>query len=304
MFVSVYRSGKFAFQNFKRNIWLSLITIFILVLTLLTISLVVGVNLLAQQALQAVQAKVNINIYFMPKTQEQTIVQAENFLRRLPAVQSINYISPAQALKNFKQAYSNNPDVENAVNALPGNPLPPTLVVQAKQLKDYNTIMQQFQQSEFQPYIQKQDYVNNQTVIQRLSSITTHVYEGGIVISAIFVLISMIMMFNTIRVAIYAYREELMIMKLVGATNWFIRAPFILEGILYAIFSSCIAMLLVWLTVLAVSPAIDTFFSGYNFSLLTFFSNYFWYIFAIQFIGSVVLAVGSSMISIGRYLRV
>ncbi|MDP3970296.1 MAG: permease-like cell division protein FtsX [bacterium] len=304
MLVSIYRTTKFAAQTFYRNLWLSVITIFILILTLFTVSLVATMNLLADRAISAVEEKIDVDIYFADNTSEENIIAAQMFLEDVPEVKNVRYVSKDEALEKFKDSHADNVDIQNALEELDENPLPASLIVQANELSDYEVIMQQFNNSEFDIFTEEKNFSDQQAVIDKLSAITTRVYQVGVAVSAVFIVISVVMMFNTIRLAIYAHREELAIMKLVGATNAFIRAPFILEGAFYAVLSSAIAMSLLWLVVLFTAPYVNDFFFGYNFNLDVFFYNNFLFIFSIQFLFSLILSVGSSMISIGRYLRV
>lgn len=304
MFVSIYRTSRFAIQNFWRNLWLSLVTVLILVLTLFLVSLVATLNVLADQSIQAVEDKIDINIDFAEDATEADIVAAQLYLQNLPEVKQVRYISNDEALQKFKEANADDPDVTTALEELDDNPLPASLVVQAYHLEDYEYVMKQFENSEYDLLAEKKNFADNQAIIDRLSAITWRMYQAGLIVSAVFVLISVVLMFNTIRLAIYAHREELGIMKLVGATNWFIRAPFILEGLLYAILASVLAMVLLWGGMLLAAPYVNNFFAGYNFSLQVLFYSHFGYIFAVQFGFSLLLAVGSSMISIGRYLKV
>lgn len=304
MFVSIYRTSRFAVQNFWRNLWLSLVTVLILVLTLFLVSLVATLNVLADQSIQAVEDKIDINIDFADDATEADIVAAQLYLQNLPEVKQVRYISKDEALEKFKESNADDPNVTTALEELDDNPLPASLVVQAYHLEDYEYVMQQFENSEYDLLAEKKNFADNQAIIDRLTAITLRMYQAGLIVSAVFVLISVVLMFNTIRLAIYAHREELGIMKLVGATNWFIRAPFILEGLLYAILASVLAMGLLWGGMLLAAPYINNFFSGYNFSLQVLFYSHFGYIFAVQFGFSLLLAVGSSMISIGRYLKV
>lgn len=304
MLVTIYRTTKFATQNFWRNLWLSVITIFILVLTLFLVSIVGTINLLADQAIRAVEDKIDIDIFFTQQATEDNIIAAQAFLQSIPEVKNVRYISADEALAKFKDSHADNADIQAALEELDDNPLPASLVVQATKLDSYQAIIQQFEASEYDALVEDKNFSDHQLVIDRLSAIIDRLYQTSIIVSAVFVIISVIMMFNTIRIAIFTHREELRIMKLVGATNWFIRAPFILEGLLYAIISSALAMALLWLVIISAAPYANAFFSGYNFSLDSFFYDYFWYVFFIQFIFSLLLAVGSSMISIGRHLKV
>lgn len=303
MIIHFLRTGKFAAQNFWRNLWLSLITVFILVLTLFTISLVATLNLVADRAISAVEEKIDIDIYFQSDVAEEDIIAAQFYLENLPEVKNVRYVSSDQALEDFKKQNEDNADIQAALAELETNPLPASIVVQAYHLEDYETIMSQFENSEFDIYAEDKNFSDHQAVIERLSTLTARVYDAAIIVSALFIVISMVMMFNTIRLGIYAHREELTIMRLVGATNTFIRAPFILEGFMYAVLSSAIAMALLWGCVMIVTPYVNNFFYGYNFALDVFFMKNFAYIVMIQFLASLALSVGSSMISIGRYLR-
>lgn len=304
MFVTLIRTSKFATQHFWRNLWISAITIFILTLTLFIVSLVGTLNLLASQAIHAVEEKIDIDLYFKTGTDETDILSAKVYLESLPEVTNVRYISKAEALDNFTAEHADDPDIQAALSELDNNPLPATLSVQADQLNQYEAIIQQFESSEYNNLVEDKNFSDHQAVIDRLSTITKRLYQGGLVVSAIFILISVIMLYNTIRVAIYSHREELGIMKLVGATNWFIRAPFLFEGVMYAFFASVLAGGLLAVMIFSIAPYINSFFQGYNFSLTIFFLHNFWLIALVQFAVSLVLAVGSTMLSIGRYLKV
>ncbi len=304
MVISFFRTSQFALQNFWRNLWLSIITVLILMLTLFTMSLVGTVNLLATQAIQAVEEKVDINLNFKSETSEDDVLAAKLFLEQLNGVKSVRYISSDEALEQFKTSHQGDLDIQTALETLTSNPLPSSLVIQADSLDSYSIIIKKFEQSKYEQLVENKNFSDHQVIIDRLSNMINQIYQAGVVVSLVFIIISVIMMFNTMRIAIYTYREEIMIMKLVGATNWFVRAPFILESVLYALCSSVFALGVLWLTVSGASPYINAFFVGYNFNLNTFFYTHLWFIFATQILASLILAVGSSMISIGRYLKV
>ncbi len=304
MFVTIIRTSNFAFQHFWRNLWISAITIFILTLTLFIVSLVSSLNLLAGQAIKAVENKVDIDLYFKQGTDEADILKAKVYVEGLPEVSNVRYISRDEALESFTATHADDPDIQAALAELDTNPLPATLSVQANELNQYQAIITQFESSEYDTLVEDKNFSDHQAVIDRLSGLTKRIYQGGLIISFIFVFISVVMMYNTIRVAIYSHREELGIMKLVGATNWFIRAPFIIESVLYALVSSVFAMSILSVIAFSAAPYVNAFFTGYDFSLDLFFITNFWIIALGQFLISLILAVGSSMLSIGRYLKV
>lgn len=304
MLLTLLRTTKFALQHFWRNLWISAITIFILTLTLFIVSLVASLNLLASQAIQAVEEKVDVDLYFKDSTDETDILKAKLWLEESPEVKAVRYISKVEALQTFSATHTDDPDIQAALAELDSNPLPASLSVQAGELNQYQSVITQFEASEFNILVEDKNFSDHQTVIDRLSNLTRRLYQGGIIISFIFVLISVVMMYNTIRVAIYSHREELGIMKLVGATNAFIRTPFVIEGVFYALLASIIAMVLLSILTFSSAPYINNFFTGYDFSINVFFTNNFWIIALGQFVVSLILAIGSSMLSIGRYLKV
>lgn len=282
---------------------MSIITIFILFLTLFSISIIAGLNLAADQAIKAVKDKVDVDIFFNKETSESDVLAAQTFLQDLENVKTVQYTSPEQALENFKNSHLDDENIQQSLEELEDNPLPSSLTVKADNLNDYDGILKSFEESEFNQYVQDKNFVDHKVIIDKLSLITKRIYQIGITVSIIFIVFSLIMVFNTVRIAIYSHREELSIMRLVGATDWFIRAPFILEAILYALIASIGTMLLLYPLVLGATPYINHLFEGYDFDLLYYFHIYWWQIFALQLFISLILSIVSSMIAISKYLK-
>jgi cell division transport system permease protein len=150
----------------------------------------------------------------------------------------------------------------------------------------------------------EQDFRSSTLVVERLSNLTNNISTVGIALSLIFAFIAALMVFNTIRITIYTYREEIGIMKLVGASNGFIRAPFIVESLLYA-FLACVVTMAVLLPVLnATGPFFDRFFEGYDIDFIGYFNRNFFSIFGVQLLAVCALSMISSGIAVSRYLRV
>lgn len=304
MLVNLFRTSKFAAQNFRRNLWLSAITIFILVLTLFTISLVFTINLVADQAMNSVKDKIDIDIFFAPSTSESEIIEAQVFLQQMPEVDQVTYVSKEDALERFRSSHLEDPNIQESLAELEENPLPASLVVTAHELDDYRFILSNFEASQFNEFVQDKSFTDYQMVIDKLSNIIRRVYQIGFVLSIFFVIISVFVVFNTIRMATYAQREELGIMKLVGATNAFIRAPFFMEAMFYALISAVITILLFYPTVLLASPYINSFFEGYDFDFMFYFNQYVLHVFFLELAVALFLTTVSSMIAITRYLKV
>ena len=305
MFIlSLGRAFKFAWQNFWRNFWLSLVTVFILILTLLSISLVTSVNLIADNAIKAIKEKVDVDVFFKQQVAEGDVLETKSFLEQLPTVKSVAYISQEQALEDFKNEHANDDKIQSSLGELGENPLPASLVIKANDLQDYPKISKALEESDFNKFIEGKDFEDNRVVIEKLSQVTERMYQIGLIVSGVFVLIAVLVIFNTIRINIYTYREELGIMRLVGANNVFIRGPFMLDSLFYAVFASLISTGILYPTMRSATPFVNSLFEGYNFDLFQFFMSNLWIIFGVQLAASLLLCMVSSMVAIGRYLKV
>lgn len=302
--LSFFRSVKFALQNFWRNIWLSLVTVIILVLTLLFVSLLSGVNLLADQAIQVVKSKVDVTVYFVPEASEEQILSAKEFVEKFPEVKELTYVSQSEALLQFKEQHTDDEDIIASLAELDQNPLPASFVIKAKELSQYKTIIDKIASSTYAEIVLSQDFEDSQEIISRISQFSDTFTKVGLGVSAVFAIISFLVAFNTFRVAIYSHKEELGIMKLVGATNWFVRGPFFLESFIYAFVSSVITTATLYPISIVLSPYVNDFFEGYTFDFLTFFIDHIFEIFLIQLVVALVLSALSSMFAITRYLKV
>lgn len=303
IFVSLYRASTFALQNFWRNLWLSLVTILILTLTLYSISIVLTLNYVTDQAIRIVKEKVDVDIFFDLGVPEKQIIGAQTFFKNMSEVKEVQYISADQALENFRTEHTDDADIQAALAELDENPLQHSLIVKAHQVESYNTILSRLDQSEFAEIVESKDFDDSQEVIDTISSASSTITRAGYVLSAIFIFIAVVVVFNTVRLAIYAQSKEIGIMRLVGATNWFIRSPFLLEGILYGFVAALIVLGLLFFSVQTAAPYLNTFFAGYEFDLMAFFRAQYLMVFFAELAIAVLLSILSSMIAIGRYLR-
>lgn len=305
MFISLLRIFKFAFQDFWRNLWLSLVTLFIIGLTLFSINFLVAINAIGKGAIKSVESKININLYFKPETSFEQIEKIKSYLASLDSIKEIEYISAEQALVSFEEKHSQNPILLESIKQIGKNPFGATLTVRAKSLKDYETLWQVIQNQKRIPaeIIENKDFNDYQLMTNRIKEITFRVREIGLALSLFFIVIAALVVFNTIRITIYTQREEIGIMKLVGATNWFIQAPFIMVSIIYGILAILIIIILFYPLLNFFNPYLLSFFEG-TFDLVQYFKENFFIIFGWQLFLIIVLNILSSMVAIRRYLKV
>jgi cell division transport system permease protein len=259
---------------------------------------------LADKAITSVQEKVDVSVYFKPDVQEKDVLNVQNRLESMGQVKDVIYTSASQALENFKIKHAKDTVILDSINQLDTNPLGATLVVKAQSITDYTVIMSVLDSQEYASLIQDKNYDDNQKVIEHLDSLSNRVQRIGYIVSGVFVIIAILIIFNTIRINIYTHREEIGIMKLVGASNWFVRAPFLVESLLYGLLAVVLSLAILYPLLSVVGPQVNNFFEGYNLDFSQYFSAQFWQIVGWQVLFATALSVISSLIAIGRYLRV
>lgn len=231
------RSG---FTNFFRNIWLSLAATSVMTITLFIISTIFVLYTLTTLSIENVKERVGITAYFNDQTSEREILNIKAEIELMPNVQKVDYIPKTVAREQFMEIHQNDPLLLETLSEFSDsdNPLPNTFAIQARELQDYGQISQTLQSDRYAPYFER--IRDNSRVIDRLFSITTTIKNLGVVLTIVFVIVTIMVMFNTIRLTIYNRRQEVEIMRLVGATNSYIRMPFIIEGMLYGVIATII----------------------------------------------------------------
>lgn len=300
--ITIYRVIKSGFSNFWRNIWLSIATTTIMVLTLFMISMLLIINLLGVVSLDVAERTVDVSVDFKDDVQEAAILAIKDKLEKRDEVRSVEYVSKEEALRRFKNWHKENTLIIQSLEEFEGIVLPASLKIQATKPALYQDIVTFLEQEEFLDMIKKINYHGDrESIINRLINVTATVKKIGLGITGILMFIAVLVMFNTIRLTIYSYRQEIEIMKLVGASNWYIRAPFILEGLLYSILACVITVLILYPILLWFSPYVDKFFSEQVNLVGQIRANIIIDI-LILFGTSALIGITSSFIAIRRYL--
>ena len=271
---------------------------------LFSVTMVAGVNFVADRAIESIKEKVDVSVYFQPDVEEEEIFNLQNRLENLSEVKEVGYVSEDQALENFKANHQDDSVILESLEELDDNPLSATLIIKAASIEDYDSILSVLDDADYQELIRDRNFEDNEDVINKLSDLSKKLERIGIMISAVFVIIAVLIVFNTIRINIYTHRNEIGIMKLVGATNWFVRAPFLVESLIYAILGVIITMALLFPLLGVVAPQVNDFFEGYDLDIVSYFNDNFIRIAGLQLAFVVILCVFSSSVAIGRYLRV
>lgn len=304
--LEIFRVVKFAVQSIFRNFWLSVVTVIIITLALFSISFLLIFNLIAQHTIKVVENRTNVYIDLTSKaTPEQAnILTAE--LKNLPAIKEAKFVTPEETLELFKQRHSGDTLLLESLNALTDNPFRGSLLINVYKIDDFPTILNELSKKEYADYLEIEDkeFTDSKILVEKISEYAKKIQNGGLAISLLFILISVLVVFNTIQVGIYTHREEIGIMRLVGASNSFIRSPFLIEGIIYSFFAIALIIALIYPLMVFAQPYVDNFLKEYSTNLMTLINDNFALIFGMQFLIAAVITVLSSLIAIRRYLKV
>lgn len=302
MFTSLKRIIKSGWVSFSRNSWLATATIFIMVMV---ISLVTSLYLLKGMTdfiIGELEAKVDLSVYFKKDVSEGEILRAKEELSKLAEVKEVEYVSSEQALENFKERHKDNPIILETLTEIGDNPLPASLNIKVFEAPQYENLVSFLEGSSFQNLIEKIDYREKKPVIEKLFSITSGLNTGGIIFSLILAFLAVLVAFNTVRLAIYNSREEIVVQRLVGASNWFIRGPYIFQGTISGFFATLISLLIFTILCFVLGPKLGAFYPGLN--LFQYFTGNFFIILLIQSATGIGLGIVSSVIAIRKYLQV
>ncbi|MEK7118268.1 MAG: permease-like cell division protein FtsX [Patescibacteria group bacterium] len=307
VFTNTRRIVKAGFLNFWRNAMVSLSAVFIMTVALFVIGGTMIFSVFLQSSLSEIKNKVDINVYIHPDVAEASILSMKRTLEGIPEVARVEYTSRDQAIIDFKERNANDYLMTQALDEFADNPLGAILNVKAKDPSQYEAIAkyiagEQNVANTGGNIISSVNYGRNKIVIDKLTVITKGVERVSAALLALLVGVAVIITLNTIRLAIYVSRDEISIMRLVGASNMFVRGPFIVEGIMYGIVAAFIATGLLYPVTLWLKGATESFYGGID--LVIYYIQNLNQILSVLVVSGAVLGAVSSFLAVRRYLRV
>lgn len=302
MFIALRRIIKSGWISFRRNSGLSAATIFIMVLAISLATSIYFLQQASQFLVKTLQEKIDMYVYFNEELLGEDVLKIKNELSRLSEIQKIEYVSKEESLQRFTQRHKDDKTIMESLEELGANPLLASLHIKAWETTQYASISSFLQNSSFKNLIAKIDYQQKKTIIGKVFSVTSCINKAGVIFSIILALIAVLISFNTVRLAIYNSREEIETMRLVGASNWFIRGPFLIQGVIAGIFSVLITMLIFLAGFFFLSPYLEFLIPGFN--VFQHFTTHLFIIFLIQLTAGIGLGIVPSWIAIRKYLEV
>lgn len=301
--LKLWRTFKEGKENFRRNGWLTFATVSILTLSLFIVSLSFLIGLTTNLILENMRSKVSVSVSFNPDVAEDRILEIKNELSKYTKeIVSVEYVSRDKALETFLAESGNDPIIAQAIKEIGENPLLASLIIKAIKPEDYPLIVNQIESSTFQNDISRINYAKNKKIFERLDHINQTTKKAGLILGCIFIFVSILITFNTIRITIYSHRQEFEIMRLVGASNIYVRMPFVFEGALYGLVAAVLTIVLLFGMAYYTAPLTEGALPQGN--VMNLFLGSFWAILSGLILFGISLGVVSSAIAIRRYLKV
>ncbi len=294
--------------NFRRGGLVSWAAVLVVTITLSVITLTILLQAVLHSSLNQIKDKVDVTIYFTTSAPENQILDLKSSLEQLPEVASVTYTSAADALKIFRDRHQSDYPTIQALDEIGVNPLGAYLNVKAKEIGQYESIAN-FLKSDnalvsspggSASIIDKVNYYQNKVVIDRLNQIITGAQNLGLIVTLLLMIISIIITFNTIRLTIFISKDEIGVMRLVGASKMLVRGPFMIEGAIYGIVATLITLIL-FLPATAWLGHTMTDFLGMD--LFSYYLSHFFFLFAILLFSGIILGIISSFLAARKYLN-
>ncbi len=300
MFTTISRIINFGLKNFWRNGLLSTATVAVTAIALLVTLGLMTFNFVTGEAISSVKDKIDISVYFKTTTAEDNVLSIQKVVESLPEVKQVEYINKDEALKRFKEQHKDD-SISQAISLLNENPLEASLNIKAKSPELYGAIAQSLQADAIKQYVDKISYSENKVIIDKLTKIIDNVNQGGLVLVIFLAIVSGLIVFNTIRLAIYSNRDEIGIMRAVGASNMLVRGPFLIDGVLNGTIAAVLSLILAIPIIHFVAPYLKSFIPGLD--IANYFYGGLFRLFLLQLLFGVGISIVSSFLAVRRYLK-
>ena len=299
--IKLWRTFQEGAKNYSRNGWLTVTTVVVMTLSLFIVSLTMLIGVTSSMVLDNLKNKINISVSFQDDVPEEDILTIKKSLEKYKEVDSVEYISKEKALSTFIALGAGNPVINESLDAIGENPLPASLNIKAHTPEQYPIIASALNQAVFKDDISRVNYEKNKIAIERLDNINKLTRKFGIILGIIFMAIAFLITFNTIRINMHSRRSEFEIMRLVGASNTYVRMPSVFEGIFYGLTAAVATLTILFIAIHALSPMLKGF--SADGTLFDYYIGHFFMIAAVVIICSVLIGGLGGAVAVRKYLK-
>jgi cell division transport system permease protein len=304
--ITLGRIIKAGLVNFIRNAWLAVAAMAVMAITLTIVLFSVIANATFTETIRQITDKIDVSVYLKDSVDQKKTDELVSQVKSINNVKSVEYVSKEDALKRYQQQNKDNLDLLLAISQT-DNPLPASLSIKPKDPNQIQQIKDFLEKKEIKELQSEETSYSGdrKEAIDKITQATKFFREAGFIGVVTFAVISMLIIFNTIRMAIFNRRDELAIMRLLGASTWYIRGPFVVETVIYGIVAAIISVTVCNLLFTVSSSA----FGASSLGLLDisyaneYFADHFWMILLVQMIIGIFIGATSSVIATRRYLK-
>ena len=300
--LALKRIIKLGWEKFARDKSSSLSALFVMMALMLTFTFLFFLQGTSKFFVSNIEHSVDVSAYFKDDAKEDDVLKIQAELLSMSEVKSADYVSQDDALKQFADFHKNDKQILDSLQTIGNNPFLSSLHIRVKDPRQYQKIAEFLEQASFKEIIEKVDYEDRAATIEKIGKLTLAIQKGVLGLSVMLSLIAVLVAFTAIRLTIVNSKEEIEIMRLVGASNWFIQGPFLVQGIVVGIISALSIFVPLVLLIWFASPHFESFLSG--FSMRHYLFSHLFIIVLLQFGSGVFLGIISSMIAIRKYLKI
>lgn len=305
--VTLKRVLRAGFFNFWRNGTVSLASVLVMTVTLIVIGSLSFFNATLDTLFAELHNKIDINVTFVTSAKESDILNIKQTLESLPEVLLVTYTSREEALATFKERHAGDQSILAALEELGENPLGATLNIKARDPAQYASVAEFLEGGDSLSapgitIIDRVNYFQNKTAIDRLVKITAVADKLGLILSLFLIFVSVVIAFNTIRLTIYIVREEISVMRLVGASTAYIQGPFVVLGVIYGLSAAIITLVAFVVITYWLGGLTAGFLAGFN--IFSYYQRNFLEIALIIIVSGTFIGAFSSILAIRKYLKI
>ena len=245
MLTSFRRIIGLGWQNMVRDGGIAVANIFIMMIPIILVSSLFLLKDVSRFMIDSLEAKADISVYFNEDTLEDDILKVKEKISEIPQVNEVEYVSKDKAYNDFSERHKDNATLMESLQEVNGNPFMASLNVKAMGVSQYDEVADLLNHDDYKAMVSKVNYSEKKSVIEKIFSVTAGANKAGIVMFAVLGFISILVTFNTIRMAIVNRKEEIEIQRLVGASKWFIQGQFFVEGLIFGLLAAIFCFLIV-----------------------------------------------------------
>lgn len=304
---NIKRITKAGFFNFWRGGTVSLASVLVMLVTLMVVSFISFGNAILDTSLTELRNRIDINVTFITTASEEDILNIKHTLETLPEVSLVTYVSREEALEAFKLRHANDQNILAALEELGDNPLGAVLNIKARDPSQYASVADFLEGSNALSsggltIIDRINYFQNREAIDKLTRVINSADTLGSTLTLFLVIVSVIIAFNTIRLTIYIAKDEISVMRLVGASTSYIQGPFVVVGIIYGLVAGILTLLILLPLTYWLGDAMQNFLIGFN--VFTYYLRHFLEIALLVLVSGVLIGAFSSILATRKYLKV